>query len=48
MGTMRALMELRYPVYAMADVVVESHERGRNEDVVEAVPSRRSWRPISA
>jgi len=35
-GTMRALMELRYPVYAMADVVVESHD-GAHEDVVEAV-----------
>ncbi|WP_372426354.1 shikimate kinase [Salinarimonas chemoclinalis] len=35
-GTMRALMERRYPVYAMADVVVESHD-GAHEDVVEAV-----------
>jgi shikimate kinase len=37
-GTMRALMELRYPVYAAADVVVESHD-GAHEEVVEAVVS---------
>ncbi|MGP9818382.1 shikimate kinase [Salinarimonas sp. NSM] len=35
-GTMRALMERRYPVYATADVVVESHD-GAHEEVVEAV-----------
>jgi shikimate kinase len=35
-GTMRALMDKRYPVYAMADVVVESHD-GAHEEVVEAV-----------
>lgn len=35
-GTMRALMALRDPVYATADVVVESHD-GAHEEVVEAV-----------
>jgi shikimate kinase len=35
-GTMRKLMELRYPVYAEADVTVESRE-GTHEQVVEAV-----------
>ncbi|MGJ3261648.1 MAG: shikimate kinase [Salinarimonas sp.] len=35
-GTMRGLMERRYPVYATADVVVESHD-GAHEEVVEAV-----------
>ncbi|GGK52973.1 shikimate kinase [Salinarimonas ramus] len=35
-GTMRTLMERRYPVYASADVVVESHD-GAHEEVVEAV-----------
>ncbi len=35
-GTMRKLMDLRYPVYATADVVVESRE-GTHEQVVEEI-----------
>lgn len=35
-GTMRRLMEQRYPVYAEADVTVESRE-GTHEQVVEAI-----------
>lgn len=35
-GTMRGLMERRYPVYALADVTVESRE-GPHEQVVDAI-----------
>jgi shikimate kinase len=35
-GTMRRLMDLRYPVYAQSDVTIESRE-GTHEQVVEAI-----------
>ncbi len=35
-GTMRALIDLRYPAYATADISVRSHD-GAHEDVVEAI-----------
>ena len=42
-GTMRRLMDIRYPVYATADVVVESHEAPHDRVVNETVKALGGW-----
>lgn len=42
-GTMRQLMEKRHPVYALADLTVESHEAPHDRVVAEIVKSLSEW-----
>lgn len=42
-GTMRQLMEKRHPVYALADLTVESHEAPHDRVVVEIVNALIEW-----
>jgi shikimate kinase len=42
-GTMRRLMELRHPVYATADITVDSHEAPHDKVVTELVKALRDW-----
>ncbi|WP_201859512.1 shikimate kinase [Microvirga soli] len=42
-GTMRRLMDLRYPVYATADITVDSHEAPHDKVVSELVKALRDW-----
>lgn len=42
-GTMRKLMDLRYPVYANADLTVESHEVPHDRVVAEIMTALGSW-----
>ena len=42
-GTMRQLMEKRHPVYALADLTVESHEAPHDRVVVEIMGVLAEW-----
>jgi shikimate kinase/shikimate kinase/3-dehydroquinate synthase len=42
-GTMRRLMELRHPVYATADITVDSHEAPHDRVVTELIKALRDW-----
>lgn len=42
-GTMRRLMETRYPVYATADLTVDSHEAPHDKVVVDIVDALTKW-----
>lgn len=42
-GTMRRLMEQRHPVYATADVTVDSHEAPHDKVVTELIKALREW-----
>ena len=42
-GTMRKLMDVRYPVYAQADLTVESHEAPHDRVVIEIVKALDDW-----
>jgi len=42
-GTMRRLMEQRYPVYAMADLTVDSHEAPHDRVVADIVEALNRW-----
>lgn len=42
-GTMRRLMETRYPVYATADLTVDSHEAPHDKVVIDIVDALTEW-----
>ncbi|MDF2688336.1 MAG: shikimate kinase [Microvirga sp.] len=42
-GTMRRLMEQRHPVYATADITVDSHEAPHDKVVAELIKALRDW-----
>jgi shikimate kinase len=42
-GTMRRLMEVRYPVYATADITVDSHEAPHDRVVADIVKALGEW-----
>jgi shikimate kinase len=42
-GTMRRLMELRHPVYATADITIDSHETPHDKVVAEVVRALDEW-----
>ncbi|HZH53806.1 MAG TPA: shikimate kinase [Microvirga sp.] len=42
-GTMRQLMEKRHPIYALADLTVESHEAPHDRVVVEIIHALNDW-----
>ena len=42
-GTMRRLMELRYPIYAQANLTVESHEAPHERVVNETIQALSAW-----
>ena len=42
-GTMRRLMEIRHPVYATADLTVDSHEAPHDRVVVEIIRALSDW-----
>jgi shikimate kinase len=42
-GTMRRLMELRHPVYATADITIDSHEAPHDKVVAEVVRALGEW-----
>ena len=42
-GTMRRLMELRYPVYATADITIDSHEAPHDRVVADAIEALAEW-----
>ncbi|AWM85735.1 shikimate kinase [Microvirga sp. 17 mud 1-3] len=42
-GTMRRLMEIRYPVYATADVTVYSHEAPHERVVADTIQALKDW-----
>jgi shikimate kinase len=42
-GTMRKLMEVRHPVYAQADITVESHEVPHDRVVAELIEALDAW-----
>jgi shikimate kinase len=42
-GTMRRLMELRHPVYATADITIDSHEAPHDRVVADAVKALAGW-----
>jgi len=42
-GTMRKLMDVRYPVYGQADLTVESHEAPHDRVVVETMKALEEW-----
>lgn len=42
-GTMRRLMEVRYPIYAMADITVDSHEAPHDRVVADIVKALNDW-----
>lgn len=42
-GTMRRLMEVRYPVYATADITVDSHEAPHDRVVTDIVKALGEW-----
>ena len=45
-GTMRRLMEARYPVYATADLTVDSHEAPHDKVVVDIIDALTEWLKI--
>lgn len=42
-GTMRRLMELRHPVYATADITIDSHEAPHDKVVTEVIKALDKW-----
>ena len=42
-GTMRRLMELRYPVYATANVTIDSHEAPHDRVVADVIKALGEW-----
>jgi shikimate kinase len=42
-GTMRRLMDLRYPVYATADLTVDSHEAPHDRVVADIIKALNGW-----
>ncbi|MBQ0824072.1 shikimate kinase [Microvirga terrae] len=42
-GTMRRLMELRYPVYATANVTIDSHEAPHDRVVADVIKALSEW-----
>jgi shikimate kinase len=42
-GTMRRLMEQRYPVYALADLTIDSHEAPHDRVVADIVKALTTW-----
>src|SRR3954447_22307722 len=42
-GTMRRLMELRHPVYATADITIDSHEAPHDRVVADAIKALAEW-----
>ncbi|MBB4040600.1 shikimate kinase [Microvirga flocculans] len=42
-GTMRRLMEQRYPVYATADITIDSHEAPHDRVVADIVKALNAW-----
>jgi len=42
-GTMRRLMETRYPVYATADLTVDSHEAPHDKVVFDIIDALTEW-----
>jgi len=42
-GTMRRLMEIRHPVYALADLTIDSHEAPHDRVVVDIVKALGEW-----
>jgi shikimate kinase len=42
-GTMRRLMEQRYPVYALADLTIDSHEAPHDRVVADIVKALTAW-----
>ena len=42
-GTMRRLMEVRYPVYATADITIDSHEAPHDRVVADIVKALGEW-----
>ncbi|WP_201830834.1 shikimate kinase [Microvirga zambiensis] len=42
-GTMRRLMEIRYPVYATADITIDSHEAPHDRVVADIVKALGEW-----
>src|SRR3712207_6908778 len=42
-STMRRLMELRYPVYATADLTIDSHEAPHDRVVADVVKALADW-----
>ena len=42
-GTMRKLMEVRYPVYATADLTVDSHEAPHDRVVLDVIEALSGW-----
>lgn len=45
-GTMRRLMEARYPVYATADLTVDSHEAPHDKVVIDIIDALTEWLKI--
>lgn len=42
-GTMRKLMDARYPIYAQADLTVESHEAPHDRVVADVIGALKAW-----
>ena len=42
-GTMRRLMEIRYPVYALADLTIDSHEAPHDRVVADIIKALGGW-----
>jgi shikimate kinase len=42
-GTMRRLMELRYPVYGTADITIDSHEAPHDRVVADVIKALAEW-----
>ena len=42
-GTMRQLMAKRHPIYALADLTVESHEAPHDRVVIETINALTEW-----
>lgn len=42
-GTMRRLMDLRYPVYALADLTIDSHEAPHDRVVTDIIKALGNW-----
>ncbi len=42
-GTMRKLMEIRYPVYALADLTIDSHEAPHDRVVADIIKALGAW-----
>ncbi|HEU6441901.1 MAG TPA: shikimate kinase [Microvirga sp.] len=42
-GTMRRLMDIRYPVYALADLTIDSHEAPHDRVVADIIKALGAW-----